>query len=378
MKVPRSGLRAIALATAGLCLLGAVRADACSTFVIKEGEDLVFGKNFDFFTGLGMVVVNKRGVSKTGALGPEQNPPCWVSKYGSITFNQVSRELPFGGMNEAGLVIEQMWLDATEYPQPDERAAVGELQWIQYQLDNFSSVVEVVASDTLIRIRPGGATLHYLVCDREGNVATIEFVGGEMVAHTGKGLPASVLTNSTYDACLGYLKRHEGFGGDDPIPASPSSEDRFVRAAGMVDAYRADESKSHASDPVEYAFDILSAVAQGEATLWSIVYDIPAGEIHFRTPVGPHVKTVGLADFDFRCDSPVRILDIHSRAGGIVSADFSDYTTAGNRDLIRGTFEQYTKAGFFGQMPGEETIERMALYPEALPCEGGREPKTPE
>jgi choloylglycine hydrolase len=28
----------------------------------------------------------------------------WISKYGSITFNQYGREFPTGGMNEKGLV----------------------------------------------------------------------------------------------------------------------------------------------------------------------------------------------------------------------------------------------------------------------------------
>ena len=43
-------------------------------------------------------------------------------------------------MNEKGLVVELMWLDGTTYPQPDERPSVGVLQWIQYQLDNYSTI----------------------------------------------------------------------------------------------------------------------------------------------------------------------------------------------------------------------------------------------
>ncbi len=318
-------------------------------------------------------MVNKRGVSKTAVVPGEQNPASWVSKYGSITFNQIGREYPFGGMNEAGLVVEQMWLDATEYPEPDSRPVVGELQWIQYQLDNFSSVAEVIASDSLVRICSGGATLHYLVCDREGNAATIEFIEGRMIAHTGEELPARVLTNSTYAECLGYLKQHVGFGGGTPMPDSRASEDRFVRAAAAVKNYNSEVPSDVAIEdaiiePVDYAFQTLESVAQGDATRWSIVYDIPEGRIHFRTLVGPDIKTVRLDDFDFGCESPVKVLDIHSEAAGSVSADFVDYTTAANRKLVEATFEQYTEAGLFGQMPGEETIDRFANYPETLPC----------
>ena len=68
---------------------------------------------------------------------PDGNTISWVSQYGSITFNQYGKEFPTGGMNEKGLVVELMWLDGTIYPQPDERPAIGVLQWIQYQLDNM-------------------------------------------------------------------------------------------------------------------------------------------------------------------------------------------------------------------------------------------------
>jgi len=74
-------------------------------------------------------------VEKTALLYPETvgQPAKWVSAYGSVTFNQFGRELPLGRMNEAGLVIEIMWLTQTEYPHSDRRPALRELQWAQYQ-----------------------------------------------------------------------------------------------------------------------------------------------------------------------------------------------------------------------------------------------------
>lgn len=64
--------------------------------------------------------------------------------YGSVTFNQCGREWPFGGMNEAGLVIEMMMHPEASYPQPDSRKAVAMTPWIQYQLDNFNAVEETL------------------------------------------------------------------------------------------------------------------------------------------------------------------------------------------------------------------------------------------
>jgi choloylglycine hydrolase len=340
----------------------------CSTFVLEDGENLVFGKNFDWFTGVGMVVVNKRGVAKTAAFPPERNPAEWVSRYGSITFNEIGREYPMGGMNEAGLVVEQMWLEATEYPEPDERPIVGELQWVQYQLDNFASVAEVIASDSLLRIAPGGAPLHYLVCDRAGDAATIEFLEGRMVTHAGERLTASVLTNTVYSECQAYLEQHLGFGGEDlPVP-SFSSEDRFVRAVMWLSNYGSSEGQPETRDPVEFGFGLLKALAQGDATRWSIVYDIAGSRIHWRTLESPGVKAVSMDDFDFGCDSPVLVLDIDHTPADTISNRFVEYSGAANRDLVETAFREFTENGFFAEMPSDATIERMAVYPETLPC----------
>src|ERR1700755_3020224 len=87
---------------------------ACTTFCLKNKGEVLFGKNYDWNIGDGLIFVNKRGVSKEGAA--DKNAARWVSKYGSVTFNQYGRENPSGGMNEAGLVIELMWLEWTKYP----------------------------------------------------------------------------------------------------------------------------------------------------------------------------------------------------------------------------------------------------------------------
>jgi penicillin V acylase-like amidase (Ntn superfamily) len=102
--------------------------EACSTFVLKSGKNLVFGRNYDWAIGFGLVIVNKRNLVKRSNLnsGASANSLQWTSKYGSITFNQYGKEFPMGGMNEAGLVVEVMWLEETRFPLPgDKRAAMG-------------------------------------------------------------------------------------------------------------------------------------------------------------------------------------------------------------------------------------------------------------
>jgi choloylglycine hydrolase len=67
---------------------------ACTTFCYADGGTMVFGRNYDWNIGDGMVVVNKRNVFKHALVEPA--PATWTSKYGSITFNQYGREFPTG------------------------------------------------------------------------------------------------------------------------------------------------------------------------------------------------------------------------------------------------------------------------------------------
>src|SRR5688572_29038273 len=96
-----------------LLLVYSAAAFPCSTFLLNKDGQLVFGRNYVWVSGNGMLVVNTKGVKKMAQLTEGENPAKWVSKWGSITFNQFGKEFPHGGMNEAGLVIELMWLDET-------------------------------------------------------------------------------------------------------------------------------------------------------------------------------------------------------------------------------------------------------------------------
>ena len=87
----------------------------CTTFVIKSENNLVFGRNLDWISENGLVVVNQRNQRKQSIVFPPSKPVTWTSKYGSITFNQFGKEFPFGGINEKGLVIEVM-LAPAQYP----------------------------------------------------------------------------------------------------------------------------------------------------------------------------------------------------------------------------------------------------------------------
>jgi len=329
-------------------------ARACTTFCLKSKGEVLFGKNYDWMIGDGLVFVNKRGVAKTSS--EETNPAKWISKYGSVTFNQYGWENPSGGMNEAGLVIELMWLDDTQYPKDDGRPAVDVLEWIQYQLDTSATVAEVIQSSEKIRI-DSQVKLHYLVNDKAGNTTTIEFLDGRLVARHGANLPVSTLTNDTYDKSLSYAKTTaaEKANGN-------GSLQRFARAAQKTGEF--DKQLKAGTDAVNYAFEILSNVAQPGYTQWSIVYDQKRGRIYFRTRQNPQIRSIEFSAFDYACGSPVKIIDMNANGAGDVTAQFVAYTKKANRDLIERSFNG---TDFLRAVPAA-LKDALASYPEQFGC----------
>ncbi|MGI8917511.1 MAG: linear amide C-N hydrolase [Pyrinomonadaceae bacterium] len=329
---------------------------ACTTFRLKRNGEVLFGKNYDWMGGEGLIFVNKRGVAKSAVSEGRPHSARWVSKYGSVTFNQYGRENPSGGMNEAGLVIELMWHAEAQYPKTEGVPIVGTLEWIQFQLDNSATVAEVINNSVKVQIA-SEIPLHYLVSDKAGNTATIEFLNGKLLAHVGKTLTMSALTNDSYEKSVKYALAT-------PFKKArtTSSLDRFVRAAKSTAEF--EQQPKTEQDAVNYAFEILSNVAQPGYTQWSIVYDQKRGKIYFRTLQSPQIKMIRAAAFDYSCASAVTMFDANSKDAGEVTLKFSDYTRSANRDLIERSYEG---TEFLKRVPAQER-DAAASYPETFPC----------
>ena len=330
---------------------------ACTSFCSQDDDNLVLGKNYDWHLDHGLVIVNKSNVAKRALLmDPSDKPAQWVSKYGSVTFNQYGREMPCGGMNEAGLVLESMMLVGTRYPERDSRPAV--MAWVQYQLDNHATIQEVIESDRTVRVSSAPTPGHFLGCDRQGNVAVFEFLDGKLVCHTGDTVPIKVLTNDTYDSSLTYLKQHSGFGGAKEIPrGSWESLDRFVCVADRVKEYQSGSDTSI----VRYAFDTLASVSQGDATKWMIVYDPRNMKIHYQTCMCRKTRTIHLSDCDFDSRTSVQVISINTAHTGSLNPHFYHYDTDLNRWLVYYSIKHTPELAFIP----DAQLEVLIQYPEA-------------
>jgi len=335
---------------------------ACTTFFINKNGQLVFGRNYDWITSAGMVCTNLKGLAKTSANNkPGEKSISWISKYGSISFNQYGKEFPTGGMNETGLVVELMWADGSKYPKPDNRPALGVLQWIQFLLDNYNSVEEVISSDSRIRISPDNPPLHYLVADASDNVATIEFLDGKMVVHKGNELPFPVLTNSSYDQSVKTANESNVLSGNPSMNFQDNSLVRFTKACSMVNSFQV---KNINKPVIDFAFEILDTVSQKEFTKWSIVYDLKNKIVYFKTANYPEVKSVSFRAFDFQCPAVSKVLNMNQPMKGDVNAEFKTF----NEELNRAVLDKAIKESK-SQVPlTEKDEDGFILYAESIHC----------
>ncbi len=238
------------------------------------------------------------------------------------------------------------------------------LQLVQYQLDNFSTVDEVIASYQSIRIQASrefhdaAEAVHWLVSDSKGKCASIEFLKGKMVCHTGWTMPVKVLANSTYDQSIAYFWQQRFKNLFSPIPIPEDNRPsllRFALAADRVKKYRPQRS----GPAVDYAFQILQDVEMSptyHSALWSAVYDSANKQIHFRSWNNDQIRSIDLSALDFSCTTPVKVLDISADLSGDVTNSFVDYTKEIDLEMLNS----------WGL--SQAAIDYMSSYPDTTVC----------
>ncbi len=284
-------------------------------FLFFNGGSKLLAKNFDWSSGHGYIIKNIRGQQKFAYGFRGENVAEWTSKYGSITFNQIGKEFPYGGINEKGLVIEQLWLSTTEY-QDNHTKYLSELEWIQYQLDSYKTVDEVIENINNLTIKPN-ATVHFLLADSNGVSAVIEFINGKVTIDRQQG-KFQIITNETSKKSLDYFQNNPKINKD-----SRDVFDRYCILTNNLNIENLD---------VISAFSKLNLVkedSENYKTYWSIVYDITKLEISFTSADNENIKKISLSDFNFDENSDVQFSLINSN-----QIDFQNYQSQNNKVLL--------------------------------------------
>lgn len=314
-----------------------------------------------------MLTVNKRDMLKVAAtsIHLENNPVVWTSKYGSITFNQFGREFPLGGINEAGLVIETLWLEESTFPSvkdPKKPCINGE-QWLQYVLDNYANIQELIDNINHIQISARNfAKIHFFTSDHLGKSAALEYLNGTLIISKNDQSPP-VLTNSTYENSLAYLKRGSN-SSDSTSSLSPFQKYSLKRFSLLANLIKKISPQTREQE-IKLAFDILKQVSHPTTTQWAIVYECEPPSLHYYHCRNDNakIKTIDLSSLNFSCSSPVEIIDLTGEITAQTPGHFIPYSLNLNRRLLKLWNLSLSQWLGFSLSPLE--IEYLAQYPES-------------
>ena len=287
-------------------------ADACSRILWNtNGQAVVSARTMDLFMeDKPRLVYLPRGISRRGAA--EDEAARWTSKYASTVVTGLDAASD-DGMNEAGLGAHLLYLHGTKYEPADKRPVISNMIWMQYALDNFTTVAEALEGLKQVRVVAKMAAghdwpLHMALEDASGDSALIEYVKGKMVVHHGKEF--TVMTNEPAMAKqLANLKRYKLFGGRLSMPGDIDPMSRFVRASSYLKTVPAPAGEREA---LGYLAGLVRNVAVpfgardtsgSEAvdawpTRWATVADLSHKRYYFLPAHGPNVIWIDLAKLD--------------------------------------------------------------------------------
>ena len=338
---------------------------ACTAFIIDDAEDYCLVRNLDIPDSYGYIMINKTNVTKTAFIPDDmsETPAVWTSKYGSVTFNQISRDIPQGGMNTAGLVIEHLQLNNTQYEHVDSRQVVTTHNYNQYVLDNCATVAEVIDAFNTIRLTGFCVKAHYIIVDASGDYAIIEVLNGQLRIRSKADMGSyyKAISNSDFISSINEANKYQIFGGTIPtLPAGPfyvgtgQSLSRFVLAA---DAVRRNELYNP-SDPINYGFTELENITTGSGVRF--VWDLNNRCFYYKTVYNTSIRQINIDDYDYSPGSDNMV--IHADAA-IEPGNWVEYSTALNTEM----FDQ-----LLARVPALVTVygfddykSQIVVYPES-------------
>lgn len=327
----------LALLFVGAFSISAV--DACSrvTYTTKSGE-VVTGRNMDWLEpDNAQIRVFKRGELKKSVT--KSNPIQWTSKYGGIGVFSGTPKGHFANsmLNEKGLSADVLWLDEANYGKyKNDETTIGVTEQLQYFVDNFATVNEVVdyVQNQKNRVEPSvndffsgfPLTLHYIVTDKTGDNAIIEYVNGEPNVYRKKG--RIVMTNSpTYDKMTAIDKYFKEAGGLN-MPGSSLSQARFVYLSAWLDEFtdtklpryiNGIKNKDMSTQAVLSVLSLMRGVStpvgvvpsleapNNTSTIWRTVCDIKNNKFYFDSALSFSTVWFDLNKVDFTKNQVLKI-----------------------------------------------------------------------
>jgi hypothetical protein len=230
----------------------------CTCFsTAPSGEGALFGRNFDWWHRASLLLYASppnalASLSMVDLYYLDFVDPVSLDELRSARDRVAQRApyMPFDGVNEKGVAMGLMAVPSAEPPLDPGKVSLYDLALIRLVLDyavDASHAVELLGG---YNYRVTSTPVHFLIADRNGTAALVEYVEGQMrVTRTAD--PFMVATNFVV------------FGSQAPISTGCP---RYNRAYATLSARNGVLSRAE-------ALDLLAAVSQ-EITMWSAVYDL--------------------------------------------------------------------------------------------------------
>lgn len=277
--------------------------------------------------------------SKYGSIGTTVS---WIDENGQKVTGTLD------GINEKRLAGHLLWLEPFPHEPPKANNAAdtgGDAEaekkkksssdqgkklltirhWLQYCLDNFSTVAEVeewvkkneFRLDPLV-VHGLPTSMHLAVEDASGQGLIVHFdpKSNKFICHR-----VAVITNT--DTCTYTDDKVKGKQNDPKLPGSSSSDDRFHRAVWYLHKLPPPKDER---ETIAYLMSVLRNVSvpfqvdrekkktlPPDATWWRSVCDLSNGYYYFDSALSPNLIWLDLDDFDFEKEREPKCL----RVGGV-------------------------------------------------------------
>jgi len=163
---------------------------ACTFFFLKAKDGSVVScRAEEFYTDLDSKLdLVPQGTEFTSTAPEGAKPLSWKTRYGFVAISQFNQDIYADGMNEAGLVIDGLWMDDAKYQSVTPGDTVINLTdlggWI---LGDFRTVAEVKSALNKVKVWVTAANklgmklpIHISLTDATGDSIVVEWIDGNV------------------------------------------------------------------------------------------------------------------------------------------------------------------------------------------------------
>jgi choloylglycine hydrolase len=290
---------------------------ACSDIFVNhagthiEARSMDFGMNIALDDAFGFIgQENTTDVVLDAEKIPVQRLTSWKNQYGYWGRRVFNTSKVDDAMNTEGLSISGLYLDGyTQYPEynpADKRPVLAVFDMINFLISQAKNVDEAVALingrqivQSAGEIKPGiflkNTPLHFVLRDKTGKSAVVEFVGGKTLVYTNAG---NVLTNSpTYPQHLDMVKKYDNLNVEKDnsltgMPGGFDSPERFARGHLLTRYLPVPSSTQEALYQADFVISSCSVPYFGKPgsgyrsnTIWKVLKDLDRGVVYTKNSV---------------------------------------------------------------------------------------------